>query len=1045
MSFSESFIRKPIMTMLVTVVVMIFGVAAYFNLPVSDLPVVDSPVITVTASYPGASPDTMASTVASPLENQFMQIQGLRSILSTNTEGSTSIMLTFDLTRSVDLAAPDVQAAIANAQGNLPTDLPAPPSYSKTNPSDMPIIYLVLASDTLTAADLYDYANRTIAKRLSMIYGVSQVQIWGAKSAIRIQVDPDKVASMGIGMNDVDNAIKRSTVTIPGGSINGKYRTYSIEPQGQLMKAKDFEDLIVTYRNNSPVYMRDIAVCVDSLDNDLTRVMYGTPHDGIRSGAVVLAVSRAPGSNTVALAKQIKDTAEKLKEELPASVIFDVFFDKSESIVESIADVKTTIFIALFLVILVIFIFLGRLSDTIIPSVTLPLSLLMTFIVMQGMNYSLDNLSLMAIILAIGFVVDDAIVVLENTVRHIEEGKKPFDAATKSAEEITFTIISMTLSLSIIFVPLIFMGGVIGKIFKEFSMTVVITIICSGIISLTLTPMMCARMLKAKGQESGKNFLQKFMDNLMEGVITRYRVLLAWTLNHKGLMLAAWVICVTGTVVLFIILPKSFIPEGDSGGINGQMMVPLGTSTEQIQQYQDKINDVLLADPRVEKVITVTGTATGADQSTGPIVFVLKPKHERADIQRIMLEMRKKLLMIPDGLVFLRAIPVLSVSAGGESTATGSKYSYLMKGPDQDKLYSAALELEKEIRDSHKFTDIQNSVRLDMPQLTVNLLRDRASTLGLTASDIETAFLLSYAGGRRTTYKTDIDQYNIILEVDKRFQREPSDLDRIYLRPSTSDKLVPLGSIMTVDKTVGPQNVPHYNQLNSATVSFNIAPGVPLGTATDLIAKLADRLMPPGASGRMQGEAEQFQEAVASLGLLILIAIFIKYVVLGILYESYVHPFTVITTLPVGTLGGLATLLIFGAELSMYAYIGVFLLLGIVAKNGIMMVDFANQLLKEGKSDFDAILEASAIRFRPILMTGLAAIMGALPIALGYGADGSSRIPLGLVIVGGLLFSQVVTLFITPALFLYMQSLQRKFLDRFELTRSESAREKLAA
>lgn len=1029
------------MTMLVTAVVVMFGFASYFRLPVSDLPVVDSPVITVTVSYPGASPSTMASTVAAPLENQFMQIQGLRSIISSNTQSQTQIMLTFDLTRNVDLAAPDVQAAISNAQGNLPSDLPAPPSYSKTNPSDMPIIYLSLSSDTLTATQLYDYANNTISKRLSMIYGVSQVQIWGAKSAIRIQADPDRLAAMGIGFNDVNNAIVQSTVTLPGGSLNGSFHTYSIEPEGQLMSAKSFEDLIVAYRGNSPVYLRDIATCVDSLDNDLTNVMTWTHQSGgIRTGAVILAVSRAAGSNTVELTKNIKETVEGLKDELPASVILDVFFDKSESIVESINDVKTTILIALFLVILVIFIFLGRLSDTVIPSVTVPLSILMTFIVMSALGYSLDNLSLMGIILAIGFVVDDAIVVLENTVRHIEEGKKPFDAAAQSAKEITFTIISMTLSLAIIFVPLIFMGGVIGRTFREFAMTVVITIICSGIISLTLTPMMCARMLKEKGKESSKTALQHFMDKIMNGVILGYREHLRWCLNHKSLMLIAWVACLIGTGILFTILPKSFIPEGDSGALHGQFMVPLGTSTEQVIKYQKKINQVLISDPRVDKMLTVSGTTQGADQSTGPFVVVLKPKHERPSVQKITQDLRKKLYMIPDGLVFMAPIPLLKISTGGESTATGSKYSYIMKGQDQDKLYAAALELEKELRDSHQFIDIQNSVRLDMPQLTINLLRDRASSLGLTASDIETALYLCYSGGRQTIYKTDTDQYNIILEADKRFQREPDDLTRIFLRPSATSDLVPFSSIIDIERTVGPQNVPHYNQLNSATISFNIAPGIALGTATDTIEKIAFKLLPPGATGRLQGEAQQFQEAIASLGIMILIAVFIKYIVLGILYESYVHPFTVITTLPVGTVGGLATLLIFGAELSMYAYIGVFLLLGIVAKNGIMMVDFANQLISEGKSDFDAILEAAAIRFRPILMTGLAAIMGAVPLALGYGADGSSRIPLGLVIVGGLIFSQVVTLFITPAIFLYMQTFQRRYLDKFELTRSASDR-----
>lgn len=1029
------------MTLLVTVVIIIFGIAAFMNMPVSDLPVVDSPVITVNVSYPGASPSTMASTVAAPLENEFMQIPGLMSVLSSNTQGSTQITLTFDLTRNVDLAAPDVQAAISRAQGNLPTDLPMPPTYTKTNPSDMPIMYLVLASDTLTAGDLYDYANNTVGKRISMIYGVSQVQIWGAKTAVRIQVDPDRLAAMGIGLNDVSDAIFKSTATIPGGSLNGRYHTFTIEPLGQMFKAYEYDDLIIAYRNNAPVRLRDIGTCVDSLENDLTNVMYGTPKSGMSSGAVVIAVSRSAGTNTVLLTQKIRDTVDALQDEIPGSVNFEVFFDKSVSIVESINDVKTTILIALALVILVIYLFLGRLSDTVIPSVTLPMSLFATFLVMDAMGFSLDNLSLMGIILAIGFVVDDAIVVLENTVRHIEGGIPPLEAAIISAKEITFTIISMTVSLAIIFIPLVFMGGVIGRIFREFSITVVAAIICSGVVSLTLTPMMCARMLKEKSKESSKTRVQIFMDRLMDRVIGSYRELLKKALINKRLMLYAWVVCVSGTVIFFAVLPKSFLPEGDSGAISGQMMMPLGCSTTEIRAFQEKINDVILGVPWIERLITVTGTEAGADQSTGPVVIVLKDHGKRPPMPSALMALRRRLFRLPDGLVFLRGIPVLQVSTGGTSTATGSKYSYLMTGPDQKTLYDASFELEKEMRSSPLFTDIQNSIRLNLPRLDLKILRDRASSLGISAADIEKTLQLSFAQGKVTTYKTDVDQYYIILELDKRFQQIPENLSQIYLRSTTTNKLVPLGSVTELHETVGPQSVPHYDQLNSATISFNIKSGVALGTATDFVLACAKKILPKGATGKLEGDAQEFQDAVKSLGILIVVAIFLKYIVLGILYESYVHPFTVITTLPVATLGGLATLFIFGAELSMYAYVGVFLLLGIVAKNGIMMVDFANDLLKQGKSDLDAILEASVIRFRPILMTGLAAIMGALPIALGYGADGSSRIPLGLVIVGGLLFSQVVTLFITPAIFLYMQTIQRRYLDKFELTRSEAARE----
>ncbi|MDD5439118.1 MAG: efflux RND transporter permease subunit [Candidatus Omnitrophica bacterium] len=1041
MSFSGVFIKKPIMTTLATVVVVIFGIAAFRTLPISDLPVVDSPVITVSVAYPGASPQTMASTVASPLENEFMQIPGLVGVISDNTEGSTSITLTFELDRSVDLAAPDVLAAIQRATANLPTDLPSPPTYTKTNPSDQPIVYLSLVSDTMTPGELYDYGNNTIGKRVSMISGVSQVQVWGSKRAIRIQADPNKIAAFQIGINEIADAVQQGTVIVPGGSLNGRYRAYSIEPQGQLFQAKDFEDLIVAYRNGAPVKMRDVAVCLDGVQNDDSNVMYGHTDGPMRKGAVIIAVSRVAGANTVDLSRRIRNTVDTLKNELPGSVRFEIFYDKSISIVESIDDVKNTIIIALILVILVIYLFLGRISDTVIPSVTLPLSLLASFIVMSALGFSLNNLSLMGLILAIGLVVDDAIVVLENTVRLIEKGMKPLDASAKSASEITFTIITMTVSLAIIFVPLVFMGGTIGRMFREFAVTVVVAIMCSGIISLTLTPMMCARMLKPKTADDKPTLVQVFMNRLMEKIMNAYRISLRATLVRPLSTLIIWLLCIAGTGFFFTVLPKAFLPEGDSGAIIGGILMPLGTSSKQIQSFQDKLNGVIKEDPNVERFITISGLNPGADQSTGMVVIVLKEK--RKPMQEVLMEVRKKIAHFTEGFVFLKAIPNLEISVGGESTATGSKYSYMMSSPDQDKLYKSALALEMAMRKTPGLIDIQNSVKLNMPQVELRIFRDRASTLGITAQEIENALTLSYAGGKVTTYKTDVDQYYIIVELMKDFQDDPENLSHIYLHSKTTGGLIPLKSIAEWTLAVGPQDVPHYDQLNSATISFNVEAWMPLGKATDAVAALAVRTLPPDVTGRLQGEAEEFQDAIASLGILVLVAIFLKYVVLGILYESYVHPFTILTTLPVATLGGLITLYLFSAQLSLYAYVGIFLLLGIVAKNGIMMVDFANQIMvEEKKSSLDAIYDACIIRFRPILMTGVAAIMGALPIALGYGADGSSRIPLGLVVVGGLIFSQVVTLYVTPGLFLYMQRIQEKYLDRFEMFRSKAARGK---
>ncbi|MFA6635927.1 MAG: efflux RND transporter permease subunit [Candidatus Omnitrophota bacterium] len=1038
--FSEIFIRKPIMTTLCMVTVMFIGIASYFKLPVSDLPVVDYPVITVSASYPGASPETMASTIASPLENECMQIQGLESIISDNTDGSTKITLTFSLDKNVDLAAPDVQAAISRAQANLPSDLPQPPSYEKTNPSEAPIIYIMLTSDTLTAGELYDFGNRTIGKRMSMLAGVSQVLIYGTKSAVRVQVDPNKLAALGIGINEVSGVLRSGTVTIPGGSLIGPEGTFSIQPEGQLFKGEEYEELIVQYVDGAPVRIKDIGRAIDSLQNDNAWVMYsGSPEDPVESGVVCVAIARSAGANTVALSSQVKETLKSLEDEIPGSVAVDILYDKSETILESINDVKTTILIALVLVVLVIFLFLGRLSDTVIPSMVLPLTIFATFAVMLAGKFSLDNLSLMALTLSVGFLVDDAIVVLENTTRHIEQGKKPITAAIDSMREITGAVISTSVALIIVFIPLVFMGGVVGRNFKEFAMTVIIAIVCSTVMALTMTPLMCSRMLKeVKG---AKTRFQNLIDRRIGGMIKNYAVFLKWVLMRRYIALIAWGLCFAGTLCFFSILPKSFMPEGDSGAIQGGILMQQGTGTKDVRNFQDQINTVLRANPYVEKILTVTGTNSGADQSSGVLVAVLT-KGKRPSIQKITRDLSFRLMSMPAGFAFIQPIPSLQLSTGGESTATGSRYSYVVTGEDAEAVYGAAEALQNKMASLPGFIDIQNNVKLNMPKLKVKILRDRASTFGISAQDIEQALLLAYAGGKITTYKTDVDQYDVILELLKEYQRSPDDLGRIYVRSGVTGELISLEVLADWEETVGPQNVPHSNQLNSVTLSFNLLTEVPVGTATKASEDAAKAILPPGVSGRFQGEAQEFQEAVSSLAVLLVLSIFLMYVVLGILYESYIHPFTVLTTLPVAAFGGLATLVIFGASLSLYAYIGMFMLLGIVSKNGILMVDFAKQRMEEGLNGFDAIYEACKERFRPILMTGASTIVGAVPIAMGFGADGSSRQPLGLIIVGGLLFAQVLTLFVTPGIFLYMQQFQENFLDRFELSRSSTAASK---
>jgi HAE1 family hydrophobic/amphiphilic exporter-1 len=1028
----ELFIRKPIMTTLVMVVVIAFGVGAYLSLPVSSLPSVDYPVMQISASYPGASPQTMASTVATPLESECMQINGLQSIISDNKPGSTTITLTFDLGKKVDLVAPDVQAAISRAQNNLPSDLPSPPSYNKDNPSEKPIMYLMVMSQTLTPGELYDYANRFMAKRINIINGVSKVQIYGAKTAVRIQADPEKIAAYQLTLEDLSQAIDNGTVSIPGGSLNGEFRTFSIEPQGQLREAEQYKRLIVAYRDQAPVFMEDIATCAQSLDDDLVDVRYGMPvkSDEVHEMSICMAISKQSGANTVALARNVRKTLEDIRKEIPESVEVDIMYDGAKPIQESINDVETTIIVAIALVVMIIFLFLGRLRETIIPSIVIPIALVATFIIMAACGFSLDTLSLMALVLSVGFLVDDAIVVLENTVRHVETGLKPIPAAIKSMGELTGTVISTSVALVIVFVPLVFMSGVVGRNFREFALTAIFAITVSTLLALSLTPMMCSRMLKAtKGH---KTRVQKVVDRIIGGMTNHYGGMLKFVLRNKVISVMIWLACIIGIAFLFSALPKTFMPPGDSGMIFGAMMMPQGASSKEMKAYQDKVQALLMKNPHAKNVTTITGAQTGADQSTGYVIVSLKDRKERPSIDQVNKELTAQLMALPDGMVFMDPIPVMKLSSGGESTATGSKYSYLLRGNDRDTLYAMADKLKNKMMTLQGFQGVQSSVKLNMPQLNININRDRASSLGLTAGAIERALSLAFAQGRVTTFTTDNDQYDVILELDKACQDRPDNLHTIYLRSSITGKLVPIGSVADWEEVVGPQNVPHSQQMDAATLSFNLDPSVPLGDATKALNAAAAEILPPDITGTLQGEAQEFQEAIKSLVVLMGVAVFLMYIVLGILYESYIHPFTVLTTLPVGAFGGLLTLLIFNSELSLYAYIGMFTLLGIIAKNGIMMVDFAKQHLEEnpGAGGFDAIYNACIIRFRPILMTGMSTIFGTMPIALGIGADAESRIPLGLVIVGGMIFAQVITLFVTPGIFLYMQWIQEHVLDR---------------
>ncbi|MCA1810045.1 MAG: efflux RND transporter permease subunit [Lentisphaerae bacterium] len=971
MNISEIFVRKPITTVLMTVVLAVMGVAAYLRLPVSSLPNVDSPVMTVSASYPGASPQTMASAVAGPLENELMSINGLQSIISDNTPGATKITLTFDLGKNIDLIAPDVQRAINAAQATLPADLPSPPTYDKNNPSDQPIMYVMVTSDTLTPGQVYDYAYRYISKRLSTIEGVSKVRL----------------------------------------------------------EASEYEDLVVAWRGQGPIYLRDVAQCLESVGNDKIAVRYGMiKRDAVWDGGTCLPISRAAGGNTVAVAATIRATLDQLREEIPGSVNIDIMYDLSLPIIESINDVQTTIVLAVVLVVLIIFLFLGRLRETLVPSAVLPIALLGTFIVMGVVGFSLDNLSLMALVLSVGFLVDDAIVVLENTIRHVEEGRKPVPAAIVSMRELTFTVVSTSVALIIVFVPLVFMAGVVGRNFKEFALTVIIAIVCSTILAMTLTPMMCSRILKPTGGH--ENRIQRIVSAVIGSVTRRYGVWLTFILRRKWISALLWIACIAGTIVIFQRLPKDFIPPGDSGGAFGVMMMPMGSSAEEMLDFQRKVEQVVMSNTNVRNVLTVANPNPGADKSTGYIVTVLTDE-ARPPIDEVMAELSRQLSGITDGMVFMEPIALMKLSAGGESKAMGSTYSYAMRGNDRDQLYQVAEQLHQKMQTLPGFYGLQTSVKLNMPQLVVRINHERAALYGITTQQILANLMDAYSGGRALTFYTDSDTYDVIPEVLPARARQPEDLGRLRVKSPLTGEAVPLAALAWWEETVGPQNVPHSQQLDSATLSFNLRPGVALGEATAALESAAQAILPPTISGQLQGEAQEFQEAIKSLVLLMMVSVFLMYVVLGILYESYIHPFTVLTTLPVAAFGGVATLWLFNQTCNLYAYIGLFMLLGIIAKNGIMMVDFAKQYLEEhpGATGFDAIHNACLIRFRPILMTGLSTIMGAMPIALGMGADGASRIPLGLIIVGGMVFAQVVTLFVTPGIFLYMEWLQERLTD----------------
>ena len=1044
MNLSEPFIRRPVMTTVITISAILFGILSFLRLPVDALPSVDYPVIVVNVGYPGASPETMASTVATPLERQFMQINGLELVTSKSTQGNTAITLQFALEKSIDAAATDVQTAISQATPSLPVDLPSPPTFSKNNPNDQPLMYIAITSDTVTKGRLYDYASTQVGQKLSILSGVSRVDIYGAKSAIRIKVDPSALAVRRLTVDQVAEAVRKGTSTVGAGLFEAGDGSSLLRPLGQLEKAEDYGALIVSSQDGAPVYLRDVAEVKDSLQDERINLKFYVKDREVPSATVVAAVTRRAGANAVEVARSIRAELPNIQASLPSSVLVTPIYDRSWTIVRSVADVQETLVIAFVLVVLVIFVFLGRATDTLIPAVAMPLSLLLTFIAMKLLGYSVDNLSLMALTLAVGFLVDDAIVFLENTVRRMERGEKALEAAVNGAKEISFTILSMTISLAAVFLPLLFMSGQVGRIFREFAVTIVIAILASGIVSLTLTPLMSARMLQDRGHGAKRTWMERIFGAVEKRVLAVYGATLGWFLRNKAVSAFVWAVSLTGTIWLFISIPRTFLPAGDSSVVFGVFLGREGASPEQMRAMQDQVYATLASDPDVVYSITVTVVSQRLASNTGLTFTFLKPADQRIPIDAKAGQLMGKLSQIPGAIAFLRPWPVLEINTGAVNQNQG-QYSYAISGVNPGEVYEAAGKLMAKLfpAPGSPAEKLFGSVSWDFfsntPNLDVSIRREQAKTQGVSEARILSLLQTAYAQNYVYLIKKPEDQYQVIVEVADKARSKAEDLGLLYIRSDDGKNLIPLGALVDWKPSVGLQSVNHINQFTSVTFFINPKPGVALGDMTAYITKAAAEVVPATLRSGLMGEAETFGSTMADFTILLFLAVFVMYVILAILYESYVHPLTVLSTLPPALIGGLAALAVFHEQASLYAFVGLFMLMGIVKKNGIMIVDFARHRVDRGQSPIDAIHDASMDRFRPIVMTTLAAIMGSVPIALGWGADGASRRPLGLVIVGGLVVSQFITLYVTPVIYLYMQSFQEKVLNRIPFFRAHPA------